>query len=108
LISSDWNRSAAPFPVIGTTVGLTGQVAGGRVEGEAGAKKPEARMKYEVTLNGEDGEFVAECPSMGVSARSLSPTNALDALRDEIRYRLELCPCTSVGEEYVELEVSGG
>jgi hypothetical protein len=33
------------------------------------------------------------------------PTNALDSLRDEIRYRLELCPCTTVNDDYVELNV---
>jgi hypothetical protein len=38
----------------------------------------------------------------------LSPANALDALRDEIRYRLELCPCTGVGDDYVELDVVSG
>ena len=26
-------------------------------------------------------------------------------LRAEIRYRLELCPCSGVGEDYVELEI---
>ncbi|HMO49641.1 MAG TPA: hypothetical protein PKE26_03030 [Kiritimatiellia bacterium] len=64
-------------------------------------------MKYSVTLQGDDGEFVAECADMGLSARALSPTNALDALRDEIRYRLELCPCTSVDDDYIELDIRG-
>ncbi len=49
--------------------------------------------------------FVAECESMACNARGLSPTNALDSLRDEIRYRLELCPCTTVNDDYVELNV---
>jgi hypothetical protein len=30
---------------------------------------------------------------------------ALEKLQREIRYRLELCPCSGVGERYVELEV---
>lgn len=64
-------------------------------------------MKYSVTLqSGEGGEYVATCAEMGISAQGLSPSNALDALRDEIRYRLEMCPCTSVGEDYVQLDVS--
>jgi hypothetical protein len=42
---------------------------------------------------------------MACSAQGLSPINALDALRDEIRYRLELCPCTTVNDDYVELNV---
>lgn len=29
----------------------------------------------------------------------------IEKLRGEIRYRLELCPCSGVGEQYVELEV---
>lgn len=62
-------------------------------------------MRFDVTVeSGADG-FVAECESMDCSARGLSPANALDSLRDEIRYRLELCPCTTVGEDYVELNV---
>lgn len=42
---------------------------------------------------------------MDCQATGLSATNALDALRDEIRYRLELCPCTTVNDDYVELNV---
>jgi hypothetical protein len=53
---------------------------------------------------GGDG-FVAECEGVACSGKGLSPTNALDALRDEIRYRLELCPCTTVNDDYVELNV---
>jgi hypothetical protein len=49
--------------------------------------------------------FVAECESMACSAHGLSPINALDSLREEIRYRLELCPCTTVNDDYVELNV---
>lgn len=64
-------------------------------------------MKYHVSLQCEDGEYVAACPSMGLATRSLSPANALDAMRDEIRYRVELCPCTSVGEDEIELVVTG-
>ena len=66
-------------------------------------------MKFQATLSaGEDGEFVASCEDPQCSGHGLSPTNALDALREELRYRLELCPCTSVDADYVELEVSSG
>jgi predicted RNase H-like HicB family nuclease len=64
-------------------------------------------MKYTVSLHSDDGEYIAECPDLGLATRALSPTNALDALREEIRYRLELCPCTSVGDDYVELDIRG-
>lgn len=64
-------------------------------------------MKYAVTVDSDEaGEFVASCAELGVSAHGLSSANALDALRDEIRYRLEMCPCTSVGEDYVELDLA--
>ncbi len=65
-------------------------------------------MKYSVSLEtGEGGEYIASCSEMGLSTSGLSASNALDALRDEIRYRLEMCPCTSVGEDFVQLDVSG-
>jgi len=62
-------------------------------------------MRFDVTVEGSSDGFVAECESMSCNARGLSATNALDALRDEIRYRLELCPCTTVNDDYVELNV---
>ena len=66
-------------------------------------------MKFQAAVSaGEDGEFVASCEDPQCSGHGLSPTNALDALREEIRYRLELCPCTSVDAGYVELEVVSG
>lgn len=66
-------------------------------------------MKYAVNLEqGEGGEYVASCEALGLSTRGLSAGNALDALRDEIRYRLEMCPCTSVGDDYVQLDVQAG
>ena len=66
-------------------------------------------MKFDVTLQGSgDGSYVACCDDPQCTSHGLSPGNALDALRDEIRYRLELCPCTSVDEGYVELCVVSG
>lgn len=62
-------------------------------------------MKYSVSLHSEDGEFVAECAEMNLTTRALSPTNALDAMREELRYLVELCPCTSVDEDFIEIDV---
>ena len=62
-------------------------------------------MKFDVSVEAGGDGFVAECESMACSARGLSPTNALDSLRDEIRYRLELSPCTTVDDDYVQLNV---
>ena len=64
-------------------------------------------MKYSVSIHSDDGEFIAECPDLSLTTRALSPSNALDALREEIRYRLELCPCTSVDDDFVELDIRG-
>lgn len=66
-------------------------------------------MKYAVHLEqGEGGDYVASCPELGLSTSGLGAASALDALRDEIRYRLELCPCTAVDEDFVQLEVRDG
>ncbi len=66
-------------------------------------------MRFEATLApGDEGGYIASCEDPQCSARGLSPTNALDALREEIRYRLELCPCTGVGDDFVELDVTSG
>ncbi len=66
-------------------------------------------MKFEaiVTASG-DGDYIASCEDPQCSGHGLSPTNALDALREEIRYRLELCPCTSVDDSFVELDIVSG
>ena len=55
----------------------------------------------------EDGEYQASCPDPMVSMRGANPTSALEMLRAEIRYRLEMCPCSSVDDDYVELRVDG-
>lgn len=55
----------------------------------------------------ESGEFFAECAELGLRSSGLSPTNALDALRENIRYNLEYCPCSSLGEDSIKLEVIG-
>ena len=62
-------------------------------------------MRYEVTVEAGSDGYVASCEDPQCSATGLSPTNALDSLREEIRYRLELCPCTTVDDAFVELNV---
>jgi hypothetical protein len=66
-------------------------------------------VKFEATVEAVgDGGYTANCEDPQCSGHGLSPTNALDSLREEIRYRLELCPCTGVGDDFVELEVVSG
>jgi predicted RNase H-like HicB family nuclease len=63
-------------------------------------------VKFEVTVEASgDGGYLASCEDPQCSGHGLSPANALDAIREEIRYRLELCPCTGVDEGFVELDV---
>jgi hypothetical protein len=35
----------------------------------------------------------------------MSPSNALDRLRAELRYVVELCPCSGVDDDYIELRL---
>ncbi len=62
-------------------------------------------MRYDVTIEATGDGYVATCEDPACRASGLSPANALDALRQEIRYRLELCPCTTVDDDFVELHV---
>jgi hypothetical protein len=66
-------------------------------------------VKFEATVEaGADSAFTASCEDPQCSGHGLSPTNALDALREEIRYRIELCPCTGVADDFVDLDVVSG
>jgi hypothetical protein len=66
-------------------------------------------LRFEASVAaGSDGGYVASCEDPQCIGHGLSPTSALEALREEIRYRLELCPCTTVDEEFVELDVVSG
>ena len=63
-------------------------------------------MRFTVHLEaGEDGDYVASCDDPQAAARGLSPTSALDQLRAELRYQLEMCPCHSVDPSAIELTV---
>lgn len=63
-------------------------------------------MKYTVHLEADEaGEFFAECAELGLKSSGLSATNALDSLRENIRYHQEYCPCTSLGDDCIELDV---
>jgi predicted RNase H-like HicB family nuclease len=66
-------------------------------------------MKFEATVEaGADGGYTASCEDPQCSGHGLGSVNALDALREEIRYRIELCPCTGVSDDFVELDVVSG
>lgn len=62
-------------------------------------------MKYTAHLETEDGAFIVSCPDLEISARGLSTASALDALRRNIRYHLELCPCSTIEDDRIELRL---
>ena len=63
-------------------------------------------MRYNVDLEQNlDGVFVASCADPACTASGLSPDEALESLTAEIRYQLEICPCTTPTVDTVELEV---
>ncbi|MEE9211128.1 MAG: hypothetical protein V3U29_00570 [Phycisphaeraceae bacterium] len=64
-------------------------------------------MRFQVSVQaGQEGEYVATCDQLEAQGRGLSVTAALDRLRDEIRYRVELCPCSGIDEDLIDLEIS--
>ena len=63
-------------------------------------------MKFSVMVHTEGDEFIATCESLGITSRGMTPDNALDSMRANIRYNLEYCPCSGVGDDYVQLDVS--
>jgi hypothetical protein len=66
-------------------------------------------MKFPVTIKRLiDGTFQAR--SLGtiageVTVLAASREGALEKVTAEIRYRIEWCPCSAVGDDFVELEV---
>ena len=65
-------------------------------------------MLFNATLETlDDGSYLARCDDPMVMARGRSAANALEQLRLEIRYRIELCPCSSVDDHYVQLHLQG-
>ena len=66
-------------------------------------------MKYPVRVQPSfDGGFVATAVTFpNCSSRAATRDEALSKIRDEIRYRIELCPCTGVSDDFVELEIVG-
>lgn len=63
-------------------------------------------MKYAVRVTQvSSGRFIAYCDEPKCSSGAPTRQEALDKIREEIRYRLEYCPCSTVKEEDIEIEV---
>jgi hypothetical protein len=70
------------------------------------ATPPGARETFRVRVQRQsDGRVLATCEQPLCMSRAASETEALAKLRDEIRYRIEWCPCTGVDDDYVQLEI---
>ena len=52
-----------------------------------------------------DGRWLATCATPVCMSRAATEADALHKIREEIRYRIEWCPCTGVEDDYVQLEV---
>jgi hypothetical protein len=55
----------------------------------------------------EDSWMAAAIGLPNCWSRGRSRQEALAKLRDEVRYRIELCPCSGVPDDFVEIEVAG-
>ena len=67
-------------------------------------------MTFSATLTSESGgrwRAVHESRDVGrVEARAESRDAAIEKLKGEIRYRLELCPCTGERYRHIEVEIT--
>lgn len=64
-------------------------------------------MTFQVRIESTgSGDYLAECADPQASGRGLSPASALDQLRAELRFQLEICPCHSVGSDQIEFEIT--
>ncbi len=63
-------------------------------------------MKYKVKLaQVTSGRLIAYCDDPKCSAGARTRQEALDKIKAEIRYRLEYCPCSTVRDGEIEIEV---
>jgi hypothetical protein len=73
------------------------------------ATPEEARETFRVILRAQrDGSFLATCAAPVCMSRGATEAEALEKVKKEIRYRIEWCPCTGVGDDYVQLQVERG
>jgi hypothetical protein len=65
-------------------------------------------MRYRCTLRRLPAGWLAchESRDVGkVEVRALTRDEAIEKIRGEIRYRLELCPCTGETYQHIDVEV---
>ena len=70
------------------------------------ATPPGAHQRFRVRVQHQrDGEVLVTCASPSCLCRAANEPEALAKIRDEIRYRIELCPCTGVEDDFVLLDI---
>ena len=65
-------------------------------------------MAYRCTIARLPAGWIARHDSRDVGAvevRALTREEAIEKIRGEIRYRLELCPCTGETYQHIDIEV---
>ena len=65
-------------------------------------------MRFPCTLTTSGGQWMArdESADLGVvTARGVSRDEAIEKLRGELRYRLEICPCTGDSYQHIDVEI---
>ena len=65
-------------------------------------------MKYRCHVTHTNNRWQArhESPDLGkISVTAAGREEAIEKLRGELRYRLELCPCTGESYQYLEIEI---
>jgi hypothetical protein len=69
-----------------------------------------ARFKARLSQDAGGGWIAAAVELPNCWSRGHDRDEALAKLRDEIRYRIEYCPCTGVADDFVQVDVvpSGG
>ncbi len=66
-------------------------------------------MKFRVRVNpdGQGGFYALSLGEPECNATGTTREEALENIRDEIRYRMEFCPCTWTPDGFVDLDVEG-
>lgn len=65
-------------------------------------------MRFNCTITRSGGQWLArhESAELGmVTARADSREEAIEKLRGELRYRLEICPCTGESYQHIDVEI---
>jgi hypothetical protein len=60
---------------------------------------------FQVRVRAAGNGFVATCDAPTCMSRATTRDEVLEKIRAEIRYRIELCPCTGVADDFVQLDV---